>query len=406
MRETLYLRLRDTAPDAPTPHALVVDGAVGVPPSVVVRHAPLAEALKAGAGHRIVAFVPGADVRLTAVNVPARQPAKILQAAPFVLEEQFADDVETLHFALGARQPDGSHAIAAVARTQMEAWLAVFEDAGAMPAMLVPDTMALPWSPELPWSVLAEAGQITCRTSATGGFACVPEDFSLYLEMAEGGTPHPLRVLLPRGVADDFSTLGRPVELLPGFDDPLDALVRHFKPPTAINLLQGVYSQRENLDRFWKPWRLAASLLAAAFVLGVAVNGVQALRYRHQTDAQVAANEAKFRALFPTEQRIVDLQAQLDQQLRALRAGNGGGGLFFLMQQAAAGITASPGLTLKGIQFRDGALLLDLSSTDVQTVEKLRSYFASHRGASLTVQDTTSVEGATQVRAKLTAAAT
>jgi general secretion pathway protein L len=403
VRETLYLRLRDPDLDAPTAHALVVDLAptVGVPPSVFVRELPLREVLALATGRRVVAFVPGADVRLTTVTVPARQPAKVLQAAPFVLEDQFADDVEMLHFALGTRLANGAFPIAAVARNQMVEWLVPFRATDVRIDALIPETLALPWQEGGPWTVLAESDQATCRTSASGGFSCAPEDFELFLQMAEAGDAHPLRIYLPKGVRDDYSHLQRPIDLLPGFDDPLEALVRSWRAAASINLLQGPYSQREDLDRFWKPWRLAAGLVIAAFVLGVANNGIQALRLKHQALAQAAANEAQFRRLFPRETRIVDLQAQLDQQLRALRAGNGGGGLFFLLQQAAAGLAASPGLTLKDAQFREGALYLDLGSSDLQAAEKLRAYFSTHRGATLTVQDTNAGDGAAQIRVKL-----
>jgi general secretion pathway protein L len=403
VRETLYLRLRDADLDAPTAHALVVDMAAtaGVPPSVFVREAPLREVLSLGAGRRVVVFVPGADVRLTRVKVPARQPAKVLQAAPFVLEDQFADDVETLHFALGTRQPDGAFPIAALSRNQMHEWLAPFRAAAVRVSAVVPETLALPWQEGI-LTVLAEADQATCRTSASTGFSCAPEDFELFLTMAEAGTAQSLRVLLPRGVADTYSRLQRPIELLPGFENALEALVRNWRPATSINLLQGIFSQRDDLERFWKPWKLAASLALVAFLLGVAGNAVQSLRLKHQAAAQTAANEAQFRRLFPRETRIVDLQAQLDQQLRALRSGNGGGGVFFLLQQAAAGLAASPGLTLKSAQFRDGALYLDLSGSDLQAAEKLRSYFSTHRSATLLVQDTNTGDGGAQIRVKLT----
>lgn len=408
MRETLYLRLRDPDPDAPVAHAIVVDVApgAGVPPSVFVRERPLHEVIALAAGRRVVVFVPGADVRLTTVTVPARQPAKVLQAAPFVLEDQFADDVETLHFALGTRLAGGAFPIAAVAKTRMVEWMGPFREAGVRVDALIPETLALPWQDGGPWTLLAEPDQASCRTSAAGGFTCAPADFELFLQMAGADATRALRVYLPKHVPDTYSSPDRPVELLPGFDDPLEALVRSWRGAPSINLLQGVWSQREDLDRFWKPWRLAAGLAAAAFVLGVAVHGVQALRLKHQAAAQAAANEETFRRLFPRESRIVDLQAQLDQQLRALHAGNGAGGLFFLLQQAAAGLSASPGLTLKSAQFREGALYLDLGGSDLQAAEKLRSYFSTHRGATLAVQDTNTGDGAAQIRVKLTPGAT
>lgn len=404
MRDTLYIRLRETAADALTAHALLAGEPVdasGARANIVVRELPLDEVITLGAGRRIVVFVPGADVRLTEVRVPARQPAKVLQAAPFVLEDQFAEDVETLHFALGARLVSGAFPIAVVARSHVEEWLAPFHARGVRVDALVPETLALPWIENGPWSVLPEPGQIIVRSGAYTGFSCVPEDFEIFLQMAEDGAEHPLRVIVGRDDGADYTRLQRPLELLPGFDHPLEVFIRHWRRTQSIDLLQGSYSQRDDLDRFWKPWRVATRLALAAFVLGVAVNGVESFRLKRAVAAQEADNLQRFQQLFPRETRIVDLQTQIDQQLRALRASGNGGGLFELMQQAATSLAETPGLTLKNAQFREGSLFLDLSGTDLQVLEKLRAWYASHRGTKLEVQAADAGESGVQIRLKL-----
>lgn len=405
MREILYIRLRQPTADAPTPYAVVsTDGLGGAPASVFVREAPLREVIAQGSGRKVVVFVPGADVRLTQVKVPARQPAKVLQAAPFVLEDQFAEDVETLHFALGPRQPDGAFPVAVAALSSMQEWLAPFREQDLMPDALVPETLALPWDDGAHWTVLPEAQQLTARTGPYSGFSCVPQDFELFLQLAEGGKPHPLRVLVVMDQQADYTTLQRPLELLPGFRHPLEALVRHLRLPQAINLLQGAYSQRESLERFWRPWRFAAGLLAAAFLLGIVVNLVESIRFKHAAATQQSANELRFNQLFPG-QRVasVSLATQVEQQAQLLSRGSGLGGPLPLLQKAADSLVATPGLTLNNAEFREGALFLDLSGSDLQVLEKLRGWYASHRCAGMDVQSADSGEGGAKIRLKLSA---
>jgi len=405
VRETLYIRLRQPYGDAPTPYAVVsTDGLGGAPASVFVREAPLHEVIAQAAGRKLVVFVPGAEVRLTQVKVPAKQPAKVLQAAPFVLEDQLADDVETLHFALGPRQPDGAFPVAVASHSHMEEWLAPFRERNTLPDALVPETLALPWETGGPWTVLPEPDHLTARTGAFSGFSCVPQDFELFLQLAENGVQHPLRVLVAMGEQVDYTALQRPLELLPGFNHPLEAMVRHLRLAQAINLLQGVYSQRESLDRFWRPWRFAAILLAAAFVLGIVVNTVEALRFKHAAVAQQSVNEARFNQLFPGQRvAAVSLGTQVEQQAQILSHGNGQGGPLPLLQQAADSLVAVPGLTLNNAEYREGALFLDLSGTDLQLLEKLRGWYAAHRCATLEVQSADSGESGAKIRLKLTA---
>lgn len=402
MRDTLYIRLSDVASDTPTAHALVSHPVDGSRPDVFVRTLPLSEVVSLGATRRVVIFVPGFDVRLTQVSVPVRQPAKVLAAAPYVLEDQLAEDVETLHFALGARLANGAFAIAVVAKQHMDQWLAPFLAQNVRVDALIPETLALPWQENGPWSVLPEAGQMIVRNGAYTGFSCVPEDFELFLQMADSDAQQALRVFVMRDDGTDYTSLQRPVELMPGFEHPLEVLVRSWQPAQSIELLQGAYSQREDLDRFWLPWKRAAQLAAVALLLGVIANGVDAYRLKRQVTAQQAENEQLFHTLFPRESRIVDLQAQIDQQLRALHGASGGGSLFLLMQSAALGLSQTPGLTLKNAQFREGALYLDLSGTDLQVLEQLRSWFAGHRNTRLEVQTADAGESGVQIRLKLT----
>ena len=386
MRETLYIRLRETSPGATTAYVVAAEALPGTAAAGVrAQYAPLEQVLTLAAGRKTIVFIPGGEVRLTQVKVPARQPAKVLQAAPYLLEDQFAEDVETLHFALGARLADGSFPVAVVSRDSLDEWLRPFREQDHMPNALVPDTLALPWDAGA-WTVLAESGQMTARCGAYSGFSCVPEDFELFLQMAGGAEQTPLRMLVTREVTSDFTALQRPVELLPGFDDGLEALVHHLRMSQAINLLQGSYSQRESFERIWRPWKLAASLAAAAFVLGVVTNAVDAWRLGREVRARESANAERFHQIFPNEPVKPNLlEQQVEQQALVLRGSGGQNGLFFLLQQASGALAATPGLTLNNMEFREGALFLDLRSSDLQSLEQLRGWFGSHPGAALDV---------------------
>jgi len=406
VRETLYIRLRQPFADAPTPYAVVssdgLGGLGGAPASVVVREAPLQEVIAQAAGRKMVVFAPGAEVHLTQVKVPARQAAKVLQAAPFVLEDQFAEDVETLHFSLGPRQPDGSFPVAVASHAHMREWLAPFAERNALPDALIPETLALPWDNGGPWTVLPEPDHLTTRTGPFSGFSCVPQDFELFLQLAENGKPHALRVLVALGTQVDYTTLQRPLELLPGFQHPLEAMVRHLHLPQTINLLQGSYSQRENLERLWRPWAFAAGLFAVAFVLGIVVNSVEALRFKHVAAALQQANETRYNQFFPAQRvAAVALATQVEQQSQILSHGSGQDGPLLLLQQAADSLVATPGLTLDNAEYREGALFLDLSGTDLQLLEKLRGWYSSHQCAKLDVQSADSSESGAKIRLKL-----
>ena len=262
--------------------------------------------------------MPGTDVRLSQAAVPARQASKALLAIPYALEDQLADDVETVHFALGARLAGDEWPVAAVSKARLEAWLEPFRTRGARIDLLLPESLCLPLPGDGRWSVLMETELATVRSAAFGGFVCRPADLLTYLDLADPERALGLQIITPRDVATDFSALGRSVDVVPEFGAALDALIRHHQAANAINLLQGDYAPASDMRRAWLPWRRAA-VLAAACLLVLAIGGiVDLLRIGAAADAQVEANLQRFRQLFPGQTRVeaINLDSMIAAELR------------------------------------------------------------------------------------------
>jgi general secretion pathway protein L len=407
LREIFYIRLPSGVPADALTSALVD---YGIAPgdhtgAVGVQRAPLSQALDRVGGRRIIVIVPGADVRLASVTVPARQPAKVLAAAPYQLEDQLAEDVDTLHFALGTRQIDGSWPVAVVTRELIDIWMAPFRERGLAPEGLYPESLSLPWDADATrWSALIEAGQVIVRSGAYSGFCCAPEDLVSYLELADPEKTRALRLLILADAGLDYSRIDWPLELMPGYASALDADSRHLQPALSINLLQGAYSASQDYERYWKPWRAAAALAGICLLLGAVIYGVQTSKLSREIEAQDAANLARFQQLFPAETRIVDLNAQIDQQIRALKGSGQSGGVFVLMETLSQALGANQGLKVLNLQYRDGSLYLAMRATDLQVVEHLREWFSSQRTTALEVQSADAGSEGVQVRLKLSPA--
>ena len=66
---------------------------------------------RAPPGGACACWSPGADVLLAEPDVPVKAGARLQQLVPYALEEQLAENIDELHFALGKRSAD-SHAYA------------------------------------------------------------------------------------------------------------------------------------------------------------------------------------------------------------------------------------------------------------------------------------------------------
>jgi general secretion pathway protein L len=378
MAETLLLRL----PRNPAQNAswLIVDarGAPVGPP----QGGPLTLAAPRVAGRRVTVLVPGGDVLLAEPEVPARAGAKLPQLVPYALEEHLADDIDSLHFALGKRAPESPRApVAVVARARLDEWLGTLRAAGIEPDALYGDSDLLPENPgqavalldedsiivrapgampvTLPADALDEAlviAQSGAESTAGGARALI-----LYTGAAEW-QQHSAQVEAVRAQFD-----GIKVQLLTG--GPLALFAQQLPNGTAINLLQGQYAPRKERGVGVRAWRVAAMLLVALVGLHLVGKVVQlrVLKSReHQVDVSIRDT---FRSVIPNEPVPPDPRRRFEARLVAARAG--AAGLLPALQALAEASQAVPGTAVQSLNFHSGTLESRLSAPDAARLEQL-----------------------------------
>nr|MDQ2696253.1 type II secretion system protein GspL [Pseudomonadota bacterium] len=94
----------------------------------------LADLAARAGGLRPVLTAPAEAVLLTSARLPGRQRGTWLKAVPFALEDNLAEDVEDLHFAVGAPPPGGEVPVAVVRHDDLRGWLSACAGAGVAPA--------------------------------------------------------------------------------------------------------------------------------------------------------------------------------------------------------------------------------------------------------------------------------
>ncbi|MDN5872085.1 MAG: type II secretion system protein GspL, partial [Nitrococcus sp.] len=76
-------------------------------PEGASRRGTPAEAAAEAAGRQVLGLADGLAVLLSDTVIPSRNGERLRRAVPFALEERLAGDVDSLHFALGRREPGG-----------------------------------------------------------------------------------------------------------------------------------------------------------------------------------------------------------------------------------------------------------------------------------------------------------
>jgi general secretion pathway protein L len=402
MRETCLIRLLPNGADGVAMTAAWRSGETSV------ARGTLNEAAGATQGRRTVVVVPGQDVLLTAAIVPTRNRQRIATALPFLLEEQLANDVDELHFAVGQRAADGTVHTAVVAHDLMNAWLESLRAAGIEPDAMVPDVLAIPYNPA-GWTVVREAYTTLVRTGSESGFTADNETFALFVQAALSteDTPTPETVYLYdfRGEytaeeIDPFGEAGVAVETPGDAAGIIELLGRQSDDAAAINLLQGRYSRREQLGKVLRPWWPAAALLAGVALINGTTRITEYFQLSHEAERRNAAIERIYRETFPDARRIVDVRAQMEDKLMTLRAGGSvsADGFLDLLGSAAASLHQAPGLEVQRLSYRDGHLDLAVTTGDLQGIDALKQNLAANARLEAEIQSATSRDGKVEAR--------
>lgn len=404
MSETLVIRLR--ASEAAPASWLIVDRS-GVR-SGAVHTGPLADALSLVENRSTVLLLPAGDVALAEPELPLRSGARLAQAVPFALEEQLASEVETMHFAVGARSAGAAGTpVAFVARSLMDRWQAACEAAGIHPDAAYADATTVPVSPGA-CTMLLDEGMLFVRRANAVPYALDANPLGAALDLALGDvTEAAENVVFYAGAAEYEAnrdtieglrsrTATLQVKLLP--DGALPLLAAQVGSDAGVNLLQGPYAARSSLSARLREWRLPAALAAATALVFLASQGFSVWKLGQAEKKLDAEIVAVFSAAMPG-QKAVDPRAQMQGVLGS--RGAAGGALLPAVSALATAIAQSPQAKVESLSFRGNALELRLTAPTVEALDSIKQAL-SQGGLSAELQSATprgqTVEGRLQVR--------
>ena len=367
----------------------------------------LAEASAAVEGRRSTLVVPGNDVLLAEALVPGGSQARALQAIPFALEEQLADDVEKLHFALGSKDRDDNYPVAIIDRSTMDTISEQCQEAGLRPTSIVPETLALPMLEaidfdEVSWTALLDEDQAVIRLNGYKGFATDNSVASFMLEGAKGDLAEDASPLLTIYTTDPETNLVVPGGVDTELRDCESRLALYAEGLTSepnINLLQGSYNPKTQFDKTWKPWRWTAAL--AAVLVGT-LFASKWFDYR-ALKAEESYIDGEIATAFESALPGVRMQRPRRQIQDAL-SGNGTGNVSNFTNQLAeiaASLSTQPQTKVRTIGFRNGSFDLDLNTDAVPTMDALKSELSKRGALELTLRSSNREKDTVRARVRI-----
>lgn len=366
MAEILYIRLGSTSNERV--HWLVYsDTEQEIIASGELATAQQLEHLTEKAQQRkVVVFVPGCDVAIKQLNVPAKSQRAIKLAVPYMLEDELAQDVDQLFFAYANIKNDTDTSnncfVAVVEQAQMNKWLSWLNEANIRCKTMIPDVLAMPTIADT-WQAIMLGQQVLIKQDVWQAqvidAAIWPMVSDNLVASHKADSLPVLQHYSPLPETNDHLTLENLPEELPL------ALLARGSHSLGFNLLQGQFSVKEKRSPALRSWQIAAAIMMTAFMLNLAYKGMYLwqLTDKQQLIEQEIINT--YMQAFPKTKRVrvATVRSQLKSKMSDIGEGDQNGGFLAMLAKIEPAFAKVTELKPDSIKFDDKRKELRLQAT-------------------------------------------
>ena len=353
--------------------------------------APLAD------GRRVIVLLPGEHILAANARVPGNNPRRIVQAAPYALEEKLAGDVDALHVVLLERGAEQHCDFLVIERARLADTLANLRDAGLQPDAIWPDYLgAGPHDGDEHW-LLLENGRLLAR-SAWHGFVAHAADAAFLLGRRDA--ERALSITVVGDQPPPAALAERETERFADLERAFTEMAARIVELPGAGLLQGEFRRHRESSGNWQRWKWPAIAASAWLAVALADYGVDVYRLQREHAMLEQATADLFEQALPGGRRIQGQERYLLEQ--ALGAGGDDEGrLLDYIADVAAVLQATPNAQLNSYNYRNDYLEFSITVPNATTLEELRARLAEQSGQTVDVQAANSVEGGLEGRLQI-----
>ncbi|OEY67548.1 type II secretion system protein GspL [Marinobacter sp. X15-166B] len=343
---------------------------------------------------RLIGLIPADEAVLCVAQLPARQTRYIRQALPFAVEEQLAQDIETVHLALGKRIGDSGYRVAAIDHQKMAHWFELFSGWSQLQLeALYPDASLLPIEQQ-EWSICLD-----------GPVALVANRSGEWLRLQVGNLPL-IADNLATGVTEEIAT--ERVTLVGSSEDlsrhsatitalaasgtlelqqktlevtalELLAIAHHQRLCDPVNLCEGPYSVVDRSRSPLQPWKPAIAIACLWFLVQLGIEAGMGVYQQQQAQQFEQQAMALYQQSFPDDRRTHsgNVRRVVEGQLRQLGTSGQEADFLTLLKYVGQQYTRLPGknaVTFNSLNYSQarGELVVDLRADSFDKLNALR----------------------------------
>jgi len=404
MAETLFLQLTEShsfAPDASETDSIAASDTAFDEPQVewffiadnhiqqtgTLEIAELSILKQDFPGKAVVVLVPSEDCLVTSIAMPTQQRRQQIKAVPFAVEEQLAENIEDVHFAIGKRDSEQQLPVVAISKKKVAQWTGILKDAGITPSAMLP-LSALLEAPKDAWSIFKLNDTFIINQNGNC-WTAEAEQAALMLQLSIDDIPEDeLPALLYWGS-----------ETAPGWvsglgletsehlvQEELPALLARYDQK-HINLLQGDFEIQDDWKAAWSVWRKVAVFAIIAIVLKFVSMGFEL--YNLESEKQYLKSEITrvYQEVAPGARITAFPERQMRQLLARHQGGSNTSTSFLAMLgQLGESLAATPGSKPTNINYDKtrNEVRVDLLVSSLPLLDQLKDKLVS-KGLSVEV---------------------
>ncbi|KAA1173965.1 type II secretion system protein GspL [Marinobacter salinexigens] len=285
----------------------------------------------------LAGLIPGDEALFCTADIPAKQSRFIQQALPYAVEEQIAQDIDSVHLALGRHGSDG-YGVAVIDQERMAQWVALFSgwDHIRLDA-IYPDAALLPVT-EGGWTICLSGEQVLMASDRGEWLSMQSANLEMFAQTLAVPPTEEVVAEVPMMIYATESDLEFQQTAVSGLSStgrlsvktetlelmPLELLAHahHHHLCQPINLCQGRFAVGADRANPLKPWKPLIAVAAVWFVLQVALE--VGMGFYHQKQARELEQQAMviYRNAFPQDRRTTagNVRRVIQGQLRVAGA--------------------------------------------------------------------------------------
>ena len=265
----------------------------------------------------VVCLLPGVDVLVKPVVITGTFNRQMQKALPYLLEDEFAGDVDDLHFSVFEKQKDLVH-VAVCNKDKMNMWLSWLDEAQIVCRQFIPETLALKTAENDDWQAVKIDEQWLIRENKNMGWACDAQMLPFILNQKLEAHRDEQNVNAEGETADDNETEKTKINIV-SFTESNESIVGNWSCPrpslamevlatgtidNKINLLSGEFKRKKEMNPQFALWRNAAIALVVLFVLSLFNIYMQSVKTAEETNHVQAQVEDIYQQAFPNSSQL------------------------------------------------------------------------------------------------------